>query len=81
MNLAVQPVFSPLHGPLTQPLLSQLLYEDVIGESVKGLTKVKVNNIIIVEGCQVGQARFPLHKSMLTTQNHLLVLFMSRKGF
>lgn len=43
LDLAIQPVFSLLHNPLTQPVLSHLLYEDVIAESVKGLTKLQVN--------------------------------------
>ena len=42
-----------------------------MGDGVESLTKVKINNI----HC------FPLHKSMLTTPNCLLVLHVLRKGF
>lgn len=56
-----------------------------MGRSVKSFGKVKMNNIsfsslihhashFIIEGCQVSQASFPLHKSKLAILNHFLFL-------
>ncbi|KAK4811173.1 hypothetical protein QYF61_019804 [Mycteria americana] len=38
--------FNPSHRLLIQPIHQQLLYEDLIGDSVKGLTEVQVYNIL-----------------------------------
>jgi len=55
-----------------------------MGDIVKNLTNEETNNIhcppltlqanhLIAEGYQVGQALFPLHKSILISPDHLLV--------
>ena len=78
LSSALQPVLKPPHWPLIQPTFPELPYEDVMGDSVKSLAVVKVDNIqcspliypaspAITEGYQIGQARFPLGESMLTT--------------
>jgi len=36
----VQPLFSALHSLLIQPILRQLLYKDLMGDSVEILTEV-----------------------------------------
>lgn len=80
LGLVVLPIANPL-SKVYFVSLTVIMMQD----SVKGFTKVRVNNIhcfplihrashLTVEGYQVGQASFPLCKSMLTTSNHLLVL-------
>ncbi|KAK4816399.1 hypothetical protein QYF61_016716 [Mycteria americana] len=44
-GLAIQPVLSPPHCLLIQPILYQLLYKDLMGDSVKGLPEVQVDSI------------------------------------
>ncbi|KAK4832345.1 hypothetical protein QYF61_021874 [Mycteria americana] len=44
LGLDVQPVFNSPHCLLMQPILHQLLYEDLMGDSVKGLTEIQVDN-------------------------------------
>lgn len=72
-------------------MFCQLVYKDGIWNSVKNLTKVKVNNIqhsslihlasqLIVEGYQVGKAWFPHCKSILTFPDRLLVLRLFENG-
>ena len=41
---ALQPLCSPPHCPLTQPVLSQLVYERAMGDSDKGFIQVRLNN-------------------------------------
>ncbi|KAK4829074.1 hypothetical protein QYF61_002018 [Mycteria americana] len=45
LGLAIQPVFNPPHCLLIQPILHQLLYEDLMGDTVESLTEVQVDNI------------------------------------
>ena len=58
-----------------------------MGDCVESLAEVKVDNIhgspfiypashAIVENYQIGQARFPLGESMLTTPDNLLFLYL-----
>ena len=64
-------------------------YEDIMGDSVKSLAEVEVDNIHcspliysaghpIIEGHQIGQAWFPLGESMLTTPDNLFFLHLFR---
>ena len=41
---ALQPLCSPPHCPLTQPVHSRLLYERAVGDSDKGFIQVRLNN-------------------------------------
>lgn len=63
-----------------------------MGDIVKGLTEVQVDNIcstflicqvthVIVELYQVGQAGLPLGEAMLTTSDYFLVPNVPRNGF
>lgn len=59
-----------------------------MGNSVESLTKINATTVfiheatyLILEGYQVGQAPFSLHKYMLTTPNHLVVLPLPGNGF
>jgi len=67
LGLAILPLFKPPHCLLIQPVHQQFLYEDVMEDSVKGLTEVQVDNMqcspliyqashYIIEFYQVGQA-------------------------
>ena len=76
---------SSLYCPFIWFVLYKFVCEDVGGDCSESLAKIKINNIycsplfhwsssVIKEGCQVGEAWFPLCKSMLTTHNHFPVL-------
>ena len=86
--------FSQFSTHLTVCLSSpyQLLYEDLLGDSVKGPAEVQVDNIhcsplvyqashFIVEVYQVGQARIPFGEAMLTTPDKFLLLNAPGYGF
>ena len=81
-----------VHCLLIQPVLLQLLYADLVEDSIKSLTEVKVDNILcspfvyhanhfIVEGYWLGQSWLPCGRSMLTTPDHLLVLYVTGNSF
>lgn len=70
---------------------SPICLRDFMGERSKRPTEVDVNSIrcspfthqgshLIVEGCQVGQVRFPFHTNMLTSPNHH-AFFIFGNGF
>lgn len=85
--------FSQFSIHLTVHLSSQqFVNEDTMIASDASLAKVKVISILcsllihqasnfIIEGYQAGQAWFSLHKSILMTPNHLLVLNIFENGF
>jgi len=94
LRAPVQTVFNPPHHLLIQPIHQQVLYEDLMGDSVKGPTVVQVDNShcsplicqashFIIEIYQVGQARLPIGEAMLTTStpDDLLVLNAPENGF
>lgn len=65
----------------------QLIYKDVMGDSIKFFASVKINTVcwsslnyqdghFITKDYQVGQSLLPLHKSTLIFPNHLLVPIM-----
>ena len=85
LGLAVQLVFNALHCLIIQLILQQLVYEDVMQDSVKGLTDVRVDNIhcsclvyqashLTAEVYQAGQAWVPLGEAMLTISDDFLVI-------
>ncbi|PKU45443.1 wd repeat-containing protein hypothetical protein [Limosa lapponica baueri] len=41
----LQPVFNPVESPPVQAMGSQFLQEDTVGDCIKDLTKVQVNNV------------------------------------
>ena len=43
LHSASQPILDPLHHPLIYPILPQLCYKDVMGDSIKSLTEIKVD--------------------------------------
>ena len=45
LGLAIQPVFHPAEHMRIQTMGSQLLHEDIVGNSVKGFTEVQVDHI------------------------------------
>jgi len=66
---------------------SQFLQEDAVGNSVKGLTKVQVDNTyslsliheaghFVIDGDQVGQAGPAFHEPMLAGPDPLMILHM-----
>lgn len=73
-------------------LFCQFSCENVREYSTASLTIAEINNIhcstlihqvchLITEGYWVGQAWFPLHKSLLSIPNHLLVLHLFGNSF
>jgi len=87
LGLAIQPVFHPAKCTPTQTMSSKFLQEDGVGNSVKGLTKVQVDDIhslslihqaghLVIEGDQVGQAGCAFHEPMLAGPDPLAVLHM-----
>ncbi|PKU46240.1 hypothetical protein llap_3464 [Limosa lapponica baueri] len=82
--------FTSLSAHLSHNSLA--LYEDLMGDSVKGLSEVQGDNIhyssliyqdrhFIIEDYRFGQGRLPLHESMLNTHNYLLVHHGPEKCF
>ncbi|PKU39213.1 hypothetical protein llap_10478 [Limosa lapponica baueri] len=45
LGTAIQPVFYPVKSTLVYAMIRQLLQENPVGDSVKGLTKVQVDNV------------------------------------
>lgn len=45
LRIPVQPVLSPSHCPLVQPELPESADENIMGDSVKSLAEVQVDNI------------------------------------
>lgn len=90
MGLTVHPVF---HSPHCLPIhfvFHHILYEELMGDSVRSAIETKVNNIhcslvthqaihFIAEDYQVDQAWLPLCEAMLTTPTCLLVLHVHGK--
>ncbi|PKU44200.1 wd repeat-containing protein hypothetical protein [Limosa lapponica baueri] len=45
LGMAIQPVFYPVKSTLVYAMIHQLLQENTVGDGVKGLTKVQVDNV------------------------------------
>jgi len=62
-------------------MLHQCINEGVVGGNIRSFAKDKMtvysalpSSYVIVEGCQVSWAWCALHKTVMTTSDHLLVL-------
>jgi len=85
LRSAIQPVLCPVKSTPIQTTGSWFLQEDTVGNSVKGLSKVQVDNILslslihqvghlVIGGDWVGQAGPAFHESMLAGPESLVVL-------
>ncbi|TRZ22685.1 hypothetical protein HGM15179_004393 [Zosterops borbonicus] len=85
----MQPVPNPANSAPVPALGCQLCQECAVGDSVKGLAEVQIDNIhspscihqaghLVIKGDQVDQAGQALPKSMLAVSDPLAVLYVLR---
>ena len=87
LSPAVHSVFQSPYGPAIQSVSLHFVCNNIMGDYVKGLAEVKVNDIhcsplhranhLTTEGNQVGWAHFTLANSMLALSNYSLAALLS----
>jgi len=81
---ANQPIIYPPNSPAFKSVSLQLRDKDVMWDHLRGLAQVQVDDTSrpsfvhqchhsIIEGHQIGQARFALGEAVLAVMDHLLI--------
>ncbi|RMB92284.1 hypothetical protein DUI87_31396 [Hirundo rustica rustica] len=87
LDPAIQPVPNPAQSAPVQAMSCQLFQEYAVGDSVKGLAEVQIDNIhslscihqaghLVMNGDQVGQTRPTPPKPMLAGSDTLAILYV-----